>query len=141
MHFSIHAPVRCQWSDWGDWERCSVSGSGLGLGNFEACGQYPYSRHRNRSYGVMVMKAETGASFFYPLSKLRHVHGGGKACLGKAVQRGNCSASGEHCVPEPLEDEETRRRSHSYAWDMRGHGRTAVLLRLACSVVLSIAVS
>lgn len=137
MHFSIHAPVSCQWSDWGDWERCSVSG----LGNFEACGEYPYSRHRNRSFGVMVMKAETGASLFYPLSKLSHVHGGGKACTGTASQRGNCSANGEHCVPEVEEvSDESRRSSHSNAWDMRRQA-TAVLLRLACSAVLSIAVS
>lgn len=136
MHFSIHAPVHCQWSDWGDWERCSVSG----LGNFEACGHYPYSRHRNRSYGVMVMKAETGAPFFYWLSKLSHTHGGGKDCTGSASQKGNCSANGEHCVPEEESSNIIGRHSRSNAVDMRRQA-TAVLLRLACSAVLSIAAS
>mmetsp|Transcript_45624 Transcript_45624/g.90505 ORF Transcript_45624/g.90505 Transcript_45624/m.90505 type:complete len:392 (+) Transcript_45624:62-1237(+) len=140
MHFSIHAPVHCQWSDWGNWERCSVSG----LGNFEACGHYSYSRHRNRSYGVMVMKAETGAPFFYGLSKLTRTHGGGKDCTGSSSQNGNCSANGKHCVPEeelPSKPEtKPVRHSRSNAGDMRWQAVT-VLLRLASSVVLSIAAS
>jgi len=152
MHFSIHAPVHCQWSDWGDWERCSVSG----LGNFEACGDYQYSRHRNRSYGVMVMNAETGASFFYWLSKLTHTHGGGKDCTGRASQNGNCTSNGytscysnmnctqgTHCVPEEIHDEPKSaplRPSRSCARDMRRRA-TAILLRLACLVVLSISLS
>lgn len=80
QHFSVHAPVNCEWGQWGRWAACSAH-----------CGGGERRRARAKAYGVTVQKSSTGQSYFYALKKLDRPHGGGKDCPGAQQEKEICN--------------------------------------------------
>jgi len=86
MHFSVHVPVDCQWTDWGHWSNCS-----------EECGGGHRIRTRSKEYGLAARNSKTGARSFLVLRRATKPAFNGRPCVGPPEELKPC---GSRACPE-----------------------------------------